>query len=445
MKGRLYTLFSVLFLLLCAVPVLGMFVLGPSQPGANEVLASKPVLLGREGWNTGYLSGLSDYVGDRFALRQELITANAVLDAALFHESASRDVILGEDGWLYFADTLADYEGTSQLSLRETWRVSHTLALLQGYVEGQGARFLFTVAPNKVTLYPEHMPERYPKAEGLSNWACLMRELDRQGVHYLDLFPVLSSGDGPLYYRTDTHWNARGSALACDAIVAALGGESALASEAFRPEPYLGDLYEMLYPAGTETEDGPVLARARGFSYVDGSHTPQDQLIRTESEGTLGSLLMFRDSFGIALHADLAEQFSSAAFSRAMPPRLDLLDGEETVIWELVERDLPRLLQNAPVFPSPRRELDAPEETVELPYTLERSPSAELPGLVRYCGAFAGGSIDGDSPVYMALDGAVYEASPVGSGGAEAFTLYAPPAEAVEVYVRSGGTWRRCE
>ena len=32
---------------------------------------------------------------------------------------------------------------------------------MQDYCESRGARFLFTIAPNKSSLYPEHMPARY--------------------------------------------------------------------------------------------------------------------------------------------------------------------------------------------------------------------------------------------------------------------------------------------
>ncbi len=436
--------FSVLFLLLCALPALGLLWRGPSRPAANEVLAPKPALRAGAGWNLDCLSDLSAWFGDRFAYRQELVTANAALTAALFGESASESVILGRDGWLYYADTLDDYEGAAPMSERELWRAARTLSLAQEYARERGARFLFTAAPNKNTLYPAQMPARYPAARGASNWERLMPALDRAGVAYCDLREALSSAAEPVYYRTDSHWDGCGSALACDALIAALGGESALADERFTTAPHRGDLYEMLYPAGKGTEAGRVLDRARTFSYLGNFRAADDLTIRTGSGGTMGRLLMFRDSFGNSLHADLAEAFSGATFSRANPIRLDMLDGEGTVLFELVERNLPTLLTAAPVMPSPRRTLDEPVGAAAAAVEWEQKPSEELPGLVCYTGTIRCGEMDADSPVYVRLDGALYEAAPAGRGE-EAFTLYAPAAREMEVLIRCGGVWRRCE
>ena len=48
-------------------------------------------------------------------------------------------------------------------------------------------------------------------------------------------------------------------------------------------QPHRGDLFEMLYPASSRTEDGPAPAHARSFSYADDFHAADDQRIRTSS------------------------------------------------------------------------------------------------------------------------------------------------------------------
>ena len=63
-------------------------------------------------------------------------------------------------------------------------------------------------------------------------------------------------------------------------------------------------------------------------------------------------------SFGNALHADLAEDFGVALFSRAMPYDLSLTDDvqPDTLIVELVERNLCWLCTRPPLLPAPVRE-----------------------------------------------------------------------------------------
>ena len=71
MKKTISLLFAALFLLLCLIPSVGMLLFGESRAGANEVLASAPSLRNRDGTlNGGCLQDFSDYIGDRFFLRQ---------------------------------------------------------------------------------------------------------------------------------------------------------------------------------------------------------------------------------------------------------------------------------------------------------------------------------------------------------------------------------------
>ena len=59
----------------------------------------------------------------------------------------------------------------------------------------------------------------------------------------------------PLYFKTDSHWNAKGAALAADALLAALSRESDyFPGTVSAGNTHRGDLYEMLYPAGKELE-----------------------------------------------------------------------------------------------------------------------------------------------------------------------------------------------
>lgn len=435
---QFYRLFTAVFLLLCLVPLAGLLLLDAQKAAGNQVLAAAPSLTKRDGsWNENILSDVSDFVSDHFAFRQELLTLRARLTASVFGESATDQVILGREGWLFYADTLPDYEGTAPLSERELFAAARTLALVQEYAEIRGTAFLFTVAPNKNTLYPSYMPVRYEKTAQSSNWTRLMAQLDAQGVAYVNLLPVLAACDAPVYYRTDSHWNDYGAALASDAIVKALGGAGTLAQEPFTASTHLGDLYEMLYPTGAEAETCPVLARERIFSHVSAFRSPEDMTIRTESGGDLGSLLMFRDSFGNNLYAHLAEAFSACCFSRAMPINLTLLEEEnaDTLLFELVERNLSWLISKPPVMEAPIRE--AVEAEAEGEARAEVSQSA-LDGLCCYQGNI--GALDVTSPIYLSLDGVFYEATPAGIGE-NPFTLYAPSADAVEIYYCQRGVW----
>ena len=433
MKKHLpYAAFAVLFFLLCLIPSLGMLL--PQREGAaggNQALSRSPSLRNAEGnWNSEYLSQIQDYAGDNFFLRQDMITAWSALNAKVLGSSITEDVVLGSDGWLYFADTLPDYAGLAPMTEREIFSAARNLALISEYCGSQGAEFLFTIAPNKNSLYPEHMPA-VPRNDLPSNAERLAESLAREGVGCLDLFSLFRGQAETLYFKTDSHWNGKGAALAADGVNEALGRSSNYFDGPFTPEErHKGDLYDMLYPAGDGLESDLVYGETLDFSYDAPIRSAENLTIMTHGGGE-GSLLMFRDSFGNNLYPYLADSFDASLFSRSMPYRLDLVSQREAdyVAAELVERNLRYLIQNVPVMPAPGRGTEKPEgfTVYGSGVNFDVEPSEDLPGYVLVTGptALAGRELpEADSPVLVsASDGTYYEAFLLEGGGAG---LYLP-------------------
>ena len=345
-----YKIFIAAFLLLCLLPSAGMLLLPPTEAAANERLSPKPVLQNGDGsWNTDVLGQVTDYIADHFALRQQMVTANAALQTTLLHTSPAEDVIYGKNGWLYYAATLDDYQNHATLTGDEAAQIARTVADMQAYCEAQGATFLFTIAPNKNSLYPENMPARYLQSDSPGNYELVAPYLEEYGVNYADLFAFLSGQDETLYLRTDSHWTNRGAALAHDFLMGTLG----LPHTAFGDADYTtenthrGDLYEMLYPKGTAREAQQQYDV--DFSYVTPPRTAEDILIQTTSENAPnGRLILCRDSFGNALHPFLAADFREAVITRQMPYPLGQVQAGDTVIVEIVERNLANILKYPP-------------------------------------------------------------------------------------------------
>ena len=59
---------------------------------------------------------------------------------------------------------------------------------------------------------------------------------------------------------------------------------------------------------------------------------------------------MFRDSFGNALYPFMAEDFREATITRQMPYPLAQVQAGDTVVVEIVERNLANLLKYPPDF-----------------------------------------------------------------------------------------------
>ena len=418
-------IFISIFIVLCLIPSAGMLTFGEAQPAANEVLASRPRVTTRSGeFNLSFLSDVSDYIADRFAFRQELATAWAGVNAKLLGTSVEEQVILGSDGWLYFSDTLPDYIGQG-MSDAELQYLANDLALMQEYIESHGKHFIFTVAPNKNSIYPEHMPDYIENRHSESSAARVGAYLDAAGVNYLDLFDILGS-DGSLYYETDTHWNFRGAALAADGLLNMLGRSGDYSTASFAAtEKHRGDLYEMLYPAGRATETAPVYGGE--FSYVCESDPNGGNAItiKTSCDGGRGWLMCWRDSFGIALYPYLAQSFAAATFSRSADYDLTLADSADTVIIELVERNLSNILSREPTFPAPARELPPAVSSGSIAVDFDGAKTDAMAGYIRVSGELGADMLDPGRHVYIAVGDTAYEAYICTSSDSDALHFFA--------------------
>ncbi len=411
--------FIAVILLLCLVPSLGMAFFGPSEAGANEVLAQPPKLTDELGFNGAVLADTRQFLDERFFARQELITAGRRLSSFAFGTAGSREVEVGRGGWLFYNETVSDLAGVEGLSDRELFCAANNVRLMEEYCESVDVEVVFTLAPNKNSLYPEYM--RLGAITGERDIEKLYALLDAMECDYLDLFDVLGNRDETLYFAHDSHWTSRGAALGADAINAALGVDSGFFEGEFKEEPHTGDLFEMLYPAGRDSETDLVPVNEPVFTFGEGGTRPDSITINTESAAD-GTLLCYRDSFGNDLFPYLAASFGSARFSRSPQYDLALISelGADAVVIELVERNIRYLLDYAPVVPAPQRDVELPEPSGEVRV---RADNSEPEGWATVSGTLPAAP-DGDSPVYISNGLAVYEAILTGEG----FTALLPAA-----------------
>ncbi len=360
-KKRWYLIYIAAVLMLAAFPFVGMSVAASNETTENKELARFPRLRSDGTWNVRYLSQLGDYFEDHFAFRQELVAANALIRGRLLGVSASDQVLVGKDGWLYYTGTLDDYLGRNQMSEKGLANAVHNIGLMQQYVEDRGSRFLITIAPNKNSVYDSYMPSNYLRS-GENNHTRLTPLLKQAGIHYADLYEIFEESDECLYLQGDSHWNNKGALLVCRKLLDGLDREydgSAYDSWEVRKE-HTGDLAEMLYSVAAKPEDNVYYDRIPIYAYVNDVEDTEEDWIETINPNGQGRLLMFRDSFGNSMLPILANEFEYGYFSRLVPYNLGNLDKyhPEYVVVERVERRLSFFAEQPPVMEGPVRVLE---------------------------------------------------------------------------------------
>jgi len=359
-------LHAAVFLVILLLPGIGM-VLGVDDRlnAENRNLAKPP----EWSWDAEIIRSFPGrferYFDDHFGFRSWLIrTAKQV---EWVYDRTKAGIAIGRDDWLYqgkeadLASSHCVQPGDGEL---RTWQELGKSR--QGWFESRGIVFIWSMAPNKATLYPEYFPEtaaapRDPVCRG----DLLSKRLGREaGVDFIDLRPVLLEAKAAhrVYHRTDTHWNQLGAFLGARAILERVRVRFPQVSEPSLEEfeirrvvdEYGGNLSGLLSIYGLRfPEERYALAPREGFVSRPTEGTPpidpswdghqKKRLVMATGRPELPTAVMVHDSFGYALMPFIAEHFERIVFLHS-PGSLDFsaigAESPDLVIALFVEEKL---------------------------------------------------------------------------------------------------------
>jgi alginate O-acetyltransferase complex protein AlgJ len=300
------------------------------------------------------------YWNDRFGFRRTLIGLNSLASLAL-GVSPLDQVILGKSRWLFLDEEVPYRKGPPPPVSEEqlaTWR--RELEARRDWLAARGAHYLFVVAPNKSSIYPEYLPRALTPPPGpteLDRFIAYMQA--RSDVDVLDLRPALwaAKAGQPVYHQADTHWNSTGAYVAYAAIVERLAarwfpGMTAPPLSAYSPvaprRAASGDLARMFALPERFPHDGFTLRprdgrRARPTGTRLALPAGQIAPVATERPDLNGPrALVFHDSFGRRLIPYLSEHWGRAVYVRRSDFDAAAVDEEhpDLVIHQVVERFL---------------------------------------------------------------------------------------------------------
>lgn len=351
----------VLFLFILYVPLVLSLALKDKEISETEKrkLATLPRLERSLASLVSYPDRFETYYNDHFGLREQLVESYNYLYFKVIKKSPLPTVTVGRDEWLYYngEGVLPDFLGLTRYSEEqlETWR--RLLADRQEWLTSLGSRYLFVVAPYKMMIYPEHLPERVQARAGIPLLARLSGYVDglAEQEGYLDLRGALLAAKSrrQVYFRTDTHWNPDGAYDAYRAIMETvrrwfpeakiLGEESLQRSR----ESRRGDICITLNLNSIDPEETvkSVVAPscAAPYARVDPGVRPSGDEARNPNFLPLLSgcataalkALVIHDSFGLFLRPYFNETFQQVVYSHY----IDLKD-----LKSYIERERPDLV-----------------------------------------------------------------------------------------------------
>jgi hypothetical protein len=305
---------------------------------------------------TGFSQSYENRFNTNFFLRDQLIHLDYRVRYFLLREIIYPQVVLGSQGWMYYTNegNLDYYQRVRPLTADQTDRIVSNLQAIQQKLDAQGIKFLFVIAPNKETIYPEFLPASIPTTRN-PTWADQITvSLKDTPVRVLDLRqPLLQAKQQTLvYFKTDTHWNPVGAHVAYSQILNMLRPSFPI----LVPHPITdfdqvaeissGDLAGLIHLKGEITE--PFIALKARFEKPSRGlkNPPAGQMITVMPDANLPTAVIFRDSFFNGLQPFTSEHFYRVTYVSDFAVNFDLIAEEkpQIVILEVAERYLNKLV-----------------------------------------------------------------------------------------------------
>ncbi len=350
------------FLTALFLPLVAMAIQPRSLFSSDEyrTLAPFPPLALKAEAVSEFPNRFGSYFNDHFGFRGPLIRFQALIKVVGLGESASPEVILGKDGWLFF-DYKRGSPGVDRPFTDEqmnSWQ--RVFESQQDWLAQRGIEYAIVIVPEKQSIYPEYLPESHRYLQTGSRLDQLLGYLKAHShLHLVDLRQQFQEAKQTrrLYFRNDTHWNNAGALVASQTIIS----EFAKTRPAMKPlrdsdcvvkttTRSRSDLERMLGLGGLFVEEiEQIQLRDPEFAVHQEADETTNMVVSNHRDRELPRLLAFCDSFGTGLSGFLSQDFSRAVYrvQSFVDSRSIALEHPNFVLQEMVER---HLRDNPPPF-----------------------------------------------------------------------------------------------
>ena len=365
-------LFCVLFFCLCAFFSLGMLI-----PGASSAVegAEMPKLITDGRISDGFGDDFETWFSKRFAFRGKVVDLFSQLKETVF-ATGNDQVIVGEDGFLFFDDTMDSFLRENPLTDDELADIAAALTNLNDYASERGAHLLFVCAPNKNTIYPEKMMSSMQEGEEKRIDQIYDYLAANTTVKTIDVRDALfaekeANPNADLYYPLDTHWNNYGGFIAYQSIMDTVLKDFPTAvkhtADEYQVDYFDSHFKDCAYYLGyydLMKSESPVYTMISGktgkvawhdgsgefgqfvHAYIDPETGYQESCYNmgyvNEYAPDAPSLYIIRDSFFMAMSTFLRDSFSkvTSTWRTDFPTQSILKEDPDILIFECVEAQM---------------------------------------------------------------------------------------------------------
>lgn len=289
-----------------------------------------------------FFAEIDDYLDDHFGGRDFFLRRYQREIEKRFNKSTIHPrVIKGLDGYYFFNDfgLLEDFLGITPLSKSQLHKFMHRLQQKHDWLNQHGIRYLYAIAPNKQTIYPEYLMKNALRLKGMTRFEQLLAYTDNSFPEYvINLNSSLTkkaSQNQLLYYKNDSHWNKYAAYIVFREIMdtisnwfpgedfqldfefigdeTGIGGNTGEGGDLVRilRQPHLEETYPQIkyFNSCDNNRPSPLPYQLSNITYKRGRHS----FVRRCSSQKLRAVI-FRDSFFVPLEPFFSENFAETIY-----------------------------------------------------------------------------------------------------------------------------------
>ncbi len=264
-------------------------------------------------------------------------------------ESPSDLVVIGTENWLYFSETVDQSCQTANVFDRAVAEAAKAKAV----VEASGRTFVYSIAPNKSSIYSGTVPVN------VRNESCAEENSDQLRAAFataadparVELWDVFDADSRQLHFKHDTHWNGDGALLGSEHI-ATLAAPGVWSGMDMVPTPAArqGDLADLIGVPWVVTYGDPVptLTGVAPTVTVESASIAGRPLVSYDSPSNPGlssiPTAVIHDSYGLFFRNKLGPIFEDVTFvPNFSHPITDdarpFVESSDQIVLEVVERN----------------------------------------------------------------------------------------------------------
>ena len=346
----------------------GLHLIKEEESTENRTKAQKPIF--SKDSIEKFAKDYDSYYTDNFSLRNNFIRTLNKFEFFVFGSSPIPDeVVVGKHGWFYLKNCTPNYKGLNLFTDKEMIDYKNELLKRTKWTAERGIKYYVAVVPNKMTIYPEYLPNQIIKVSDKTRYDQIISLDNSPYINVIDVRENLlkHKNEGyDLYQHTDDHWNELGAYYGYQAIMNRLAKDFPelkpypLSDYNIEIEKRVGNIAKMLNAEENYSENFIKLTEKnkvyatngvkRGYTVPKRISDWDYEIIKVNEHGKKLKCLIIRDSFTLLMMKYLQEHFRESVFIHGeweykMHEDLILKEKPDIIVNIVLETGLGKLIE----------------------------------------------------------------------------------------------------